>query len=259
VNGEGVPTTARGPQLGFVSGYRFSDTVSYDIKTPLGAGRPIYYSNPSSFNSRSVSGAKTSGGQKSRLSKLPVCDCHSRREARPVVPWASSVVIAFDLPNFPPIELTASGSKPGVLPTVSTYDEFNRESNSYKPFPNGRTTYDALLFADSHAVKPGRWRTASGPKTPRRAFTNPREVAPRSVLNSDPYNFVLQFGQSEIAGLVTRREGNVEQDDAFEAGGRIAGGRLETTESRSNCSVEDGGSTSHARNVVPWSEYRRRN
>jgi hypothetical protein len=135
-----------------------------------------------------------------------------------------SVVIAFDLPNFPPIELTASGSKPGVLPTVSTYDEFNREPNSYKPFPNGRTTYDALLFADSHAVKRGRRRTASDAKTPRRAFTDQRRVAPRSVLNSDPYSFVLQFTQSEIAGLVARREGNVEQDEAFEAGGRIAGG-----------------------------------
>src|SRR5258708_968513 len=135
-----------------------------------------------------------------------------------------SVVIAFDLPNFPPIELTASGSKPGVLPTVSTYNEFNREPNSYKPFPNGRTTYDALLFADSHAVKPGRRRTASDAKTSRRAFTDQRRVAPRSVLNSGPYSFVLQFTQSEIAGLVARREGNVEQDDAFEAGRRIAGG-----------------------------------
>ncbi|HLM83017.1 MAG TPA: hypothetical protein VK302_20640 [Terriglobales bacterium] len=135
-----------------------------------------------------------------------------------------SVLIAFDLPNFPPIELTASGSRPGVLPTISTYNEFNREANSYQPFPNGRTTYDALLFADSHATKVRRERTTKTAKNTVRSVRQSDGQIPRGELDSDPYNFVLQFPPSEIAGLVARRERNVEQDDAFEAGRRIRGG-----------------------------------
>jgi hypothetical protein len=49
-----------------------------------------------------------------------------------------------------------------------------------------------------------------------------RRLADRKAY-SDPYNFVLQSTQSEIAGLVAQREDNVEQDASFEAGGRIAG------------------------------------
>jgi hypothetical protein len=41
---------------------------------------------------------------------------------------------------------------------------------------------------------------------------------------ADPYNFVLQFHPSEIAGLVSRRLTNVDQDRAFEAGRSIASG-----------------------------------
>jgi hypothetical protein len=146
-------------------------------------------------------------------------------EVQTVGSWVikpDSVVISFDLPNFPPIELTASGSRPGALPTVSTYNEFNREPNSYKPFPNGRTTYDALLFADSHAVKAGR---RAGPA--RSAAPRARQSSlgsPEGVVNSDPYNFVLQFAASDIPALVARRLTNVDQEGAFEAGKRMAGG-----------------------------------
>jgi hypothetical protein len=133
-----------------------------------------------------------------------------------------SVVILFDLPNFPPIELTASGSRPGALPTVSTYNEFNREPNSYKPFPNGRTTYDALLFADSHVAKATRTAGPVRNAGPRASRSSPGNL--RSVANSDPYKFVLQFTAPGIPALVARRLTNVDEENAFEAGRRIAGG-----------------------------------
>lgn len=134
-----------------------------------------------------------------------------------------SVVVLFDLPNFPPIELTASGSKPGALPTVSTYNELNREPNSYKPFPDGRTTYDALLFADSHAVKAKR-RTGAPTRDAAQHVRQSSLGSPGMVVNSDPYNFVLQFAASAIPALVARRLTNVDEENAFEAGRRIAGG-----------------------------------
>jgi hypothetical protein len=52
----------------------------------------------------------------------------------------------------------------------------------------------------------------------------PKVRISKSVDNSDPYNFVLQFKQCEIDGLVASREKNVKQDEAFEAGKRIARG-----------------------------------
>lgn len=150
----------------------------------------------------------------------------SPSEVQTVGNWVirpDSVVILFDLPNFPPIELTASGSRPGALPTVSTYNEFNREPNSYKPFPNGRTTYDALLFADSHAAK-----TRRRPAVPTEGATQlarrSRADGPGSAVSSDPYNFVLQFTASEIPALVARRLTNVDEENAFEAGRRISEG-----------------------------------
>jgi hypothetical protein len=45
-----------------------------------------------------------------------------------------------------------------------------------------------------------------------------------SPANLDPYNFVLQFPESEISGLVARRLTNVAQDKAFQAGRSIASG-----------------------------------
>lgn len=133
----------------------------------------------------------------------------------------------FDLPNFPPIELTASGSKPGALPTVSTYNEFNREPNSYKPFPNGRTTYDALLFADSHVGKVHRQPAASASRNPAPSIHRSNASIPRSGENADPYNFVLQFAPSEIDGLVARRLTNVDEENASKAGSSIAAGNYD--------------------------------
>lgn len=157
-------------------------------------------------------------------------------DVRTVGNWVikpDSVVVLFDLPNFPPIELTASGSKPGALPTVSTYNEFNREPNSYKPFPNGRTTYDALLFADSHVGKIRRQPAAGAARETAPGVYRSRASIPRGSENSDPYNFSLQFALSEIDGLVARRLTNVDEENAFKVGRSIAAGNY----SRQNLEV----------------------
>ena len=56
--------------------------------------------------------------------------------------------------------------------------------------------------------------------------TTPRATRAYSALQTkvDPYNFALQFPQSEISGLVARRLTNVDQGKAFEAGRSIASG-----------------------------------
>jgi hypothetical protein len=78
--------------------------------------------------------------------------------------------------HFAVIELTAGGSKPGALPTVSTYDESLNRLGTDSLLPpaqrnevsKARSTFDALLYADYHAAKTG---------------TRPRSIAVSSVVN----------------------------------------------------------------------------
>ena len=112
-----VPTTARERQLGFGSGYRFSDTVTFDIKTPLGAGRPFYYPNPQIL--QFTIGHRRKGiwrTEKPCLSKLPVCDCHPCPETRSALALRVSSSVQRKLASHGPRALAMGTRKPGASP-----------------------------------------------------------------------------------------------------------------------------------------------
>jgi hypothetical protein len=62
------------------------------------------------------------------------------------------------------------------------------------------------------------------PENNQTAGTIPRKRYSKPVTNSDPYNFSLQFPESEISDLVTERLKTVDQEGAFQAGRSIVSG-----------------------------------
>lgn len=76
----------------------------------------------------------------------------------------SSVILLLDAPNFPPIEVKASGMF--ALPTIKSYDESGNKTQLHTNAFPGHTSRDAALFADKHATKTGRMARAVIPAAP---------------------------------------------------------------------------------------------
>jgi hypothetical protein len=132
--------------------------------------------------------------------------------------------------RFPPIAISGGGAV--TMPSIRSYHRQQLASRGL-PDTGDSEGFACAVFADhwlQKQISGERW-----PHTEQNEVTSkaPRPLQSRvrnkgrsqtSAVGSDPYNFVLQFDESEIEELVNRRLESVNEDDTMQAGRSIRAG-----------------------------------
>jgi hypothetical protein len=132
--------------------------------------------------------------------------------------------------RFPPVAISEGGAV--TMPSIRSY---HRQQLASRGLPDTGPSegFACAVFADHWLQKQlsgERWRHTEqnevAPKTPKPLQSGARnkQRSQTSAVKSDPYNFVVQFDESEIEELVNRRLKSVNEDDAMQAGRSIRDG-----------------------------------